>query len=392
MDKRDYYEVLGVSRDADAKEIKSAFKKLAKEYHPDISKEADAEDKFKEIQEAYAVLSDDDKRRQYDQYGHNAFDQSGGFGGVDIGSVDLSDIFAEIFGGGFGSSMGGFGSNFGGFGGFGGSGQTTDPNAPRAGGDMELTVRLSFQESIYGTEKKIKIKREQDCHHCDGRGAVDSKDIEICPTCSGRGVVEEAQRSIFGTSMVQRVCPTCHGRGELIKNPCKVCHGSGRKVYEESVTVKFPAGVENGSHLRVTGKGEGGYHGGPNGDLYITVSVTEDKFYKRNGLDLKIEVPISYSQAVLGDKIDIPTVHGEVSLKIPAGTASGSVLRLKGKGIKSVKGIYGNNTGDQLVKVKVVIPKKITDKERKLLEELRPLEEKHVNQKGFFDKIKDLFK
>ncbi len=376
MDKRDFYEVLGVSKSASAKEIKSAFKKLAKKYHPDISKEENAEEKFKEIQEAYAVLSDENKKAQYDQFGHAAFDQMGGGSGFE--GFDFSDIFSDIFGGGFGS---GFGSS-----------RRQDPNGPRPGRDMEISVILSFKEAIFGVEKEYSIKREQDCKTCSGTGAKDKNDVHICSTCNGSGTVRQQQRTILGMAVTEGVCPSCHGKGKEIKNPCHDCKGKGRAVYKEDIKIKIPAGADNGSYLKVPSKGEGGFNGGRNGDLFLYINVKEDEFFKREDLDIHITIPISYTQAVLGDTIDIPTIHGEVSLKIPSGTQSGSMLKLKNQGIKSSQtNMFGKSVGDQIVKVNVVVPTNVNSKEKELLNKLSEYDDKHTKQKGFFDKIKSIF-
>ncbi len=375
MDKRDFYDVLGVSRDASQKEIKRAFKVLAKKYHPDISKEENHEEKFKEAQEAYAVLSDENKRAQYDQFGHAAFDQ-GGFGGGAQG-FDFSDIFSEIFGG------GGFG---GGFGGFGGQRQQ-NPNAPRPGRDMEQTVTLMFKEAVFGAKKDIIVKREEDCSNCNGTGAKDPSNVKQCTTCGGMGKVRRQQQTMFGMAMTEAVCPNCHGTGQEIAEKCTKCHGKKREVVSKTITINFPAGVENNAYMRVPQKGEGGYRGGMNGDLFLNIIVEEDRHFKRSGNDIIVEIPISYTQAVLGASIDVPTIHGDVKFKIPSGTKTGSKLRLKGKGVHPNKG----RAGDQYVIVNIEVPKEVSAKERELLEQLAQYEEKHVDQENFFDKIKKIF-
>ncbi len=378
-DKRDFYDVLGVSKSASAKEIKSAFKKLAKKYHPDISKEENAEEKFKEIQEAYAVLSDENKKAQYDQFGHAAFDQMGGGAGFD--GFDFSDIFSDIFGGGFSSGFSGFGNS-----------SRQDPNGPRPGRDMEISVTLTFKEAIFGVEKEYSIKREQDCKTCNGTGAKDKNDVNICSTCNGQGTVRQQQRTILGMAVSEVVCPTCHGKGKEIKNPCSNCKGKARAIYKEDIKIKIPAGADNGSYLKVSSKGEGGYNGGRDGDLFLYINVKEDEFFKRDDLDIHISIPISYSQAVLGDSIDIPTIHGEVSLKISPGTQSGSMLKLKNQGVKVANSnMFGKSIGDQIVKVNVVVPTSVNSKEKDLLKKLSEYDDKHTSQKGFFDKISKIF-
>lgn len=370
MTKRDFYEVLGVSKTADEKEIKKAFKLLAKKYHPDISKEENAEEKFKEIQEAYACLSDSNKRQQYDQYGHAAFDQMGGNQGFD--GFDFSDIFSDIFGGG-----GGFGQR-----------QAQNPNAPRPGRDMEMSVQISFKDAIFGCKKEYSIKREEDCHKCNGTGAKDPSDVHTCSTCNGQGTVRRQQQSFFGVQIVETVCPSCHGKGKTITKPCNSCHGNGRKTYSNDITVNFPAGIDNGAYMRLAGKGEGGFKGGMAGNLFLNVIVMPDSHFKRNGLDLTVDIPISYSQAVLGCSLKVPTVYGEVNLKIPAGTQYGALLKMKGKGIKTDKG----QVGDQLVRISIEVPKHVTSKEKKILEELAGHEKTGETQDDIFSKIKKVFK
>lgn len=379
-EKRDFYEVLGVNKSADAKEIKSAFKKLAKKYHPDISKEENAEEKFKEIQEAYAVLSDENKKAQYDQFGHAAFDQMGG-SGAGFEGFDFSDIFSEIFGGGFGSGFGGFGSS-----------RRQDPNAPRRGRDMEISVNLSFKEAVFGVEKEYTIKREQACKSCDGKGAKKSSDVETCNTCHGQGTVKQQQQTFLGVAVSEVVCPSCHGQGKKIKNPCNECKGNGRHTYKEDIKIKIPAGADNGSYLKVTSKGEGGYNGGPSGDLFLYINVMDDEFFKRDGLDIHVTIPISYSQAVLGTSLDIPTIHGEVNLKIPSGTQNSSKLKLKHQGIKTNNvNMFGKSIGDQFVRVEIVVPKSVSSKEKELLKKLSEYDDKNTSQKSFFKKISDFF-
>lgn len=379
MDKKDYYEVLGVSKSSTAKEIKSAFKKLAKKYHPDISKEENAEEKFKEIQEAYAVLSDESKKSQYDRFGHAAFDQmAGGAGG--FSDFDFSDIFSDIFGGGFGGGFGGFNN------------RSSDPNQPRKGRDMEISINLTFKEAIFGVEKEITIKREKSCKTCHGKGAESESDIKVCSTCNGEGKVRQQQRTMLGMAITEAVCPTCHGKGKEIKKPCNECSGAGRKTYKEDVSFSIPKGVDDGSYMKVPSKGEGGYNGGPDGDLFLNIYVSPDEFFKRDGLDIKIEIPISYSQAALGAKITIPTIHGDVDLKIPKGSQPGSLLKLKNKGIESDHAhMFGKSVGDQIVKINVKIPTNLSDKERDLIEQLEEFTDKNTKQNNFFDKMKKLF-
>lgn len=376
----DYYQILGVSKDADQKEIKKAFKQLAKKYHPDISKEPNAEEKFKEAQEAYAVLSDADKRAQYDRVGHDAFVNgfgAGGFGSGGFQDIDLSDIFSEIFGN----------AGFGGFSDFGGNtNQRNQANGPKRGSDVETSLTLTFKEAVFGCTKEITINREQDCKSCNGKGAINPEDVIECSTCHGSGYVFANQQTIFGMMQSQTTCPNCHGKGKIVKNPCKECYGSGRSTYPDKVKVNIPAGVDNGTVVRVPSKGVGGHLGGPDGDLFIVIEVEEDKYFKRNGKDILITIPITYTQATLGTSIACPTIHGDVKLKIPKGTQPNTKLRIKGKGIQTNKGV-----GDQIVNVKLVVPTNLTKEEKKVLEELREVEGDHGDQKSFFDKIKGLF-
>ena len=349
MEKRDYYEVLGVSKNASQAEIKSAFRKLAKKYHPDVSKEENAAEKFKEAQEAYAVLSDEDKRRQYDQFGHAAFsgNGAGGASGFDFSGFDFSDIFGDLFGSGFG---------------FGGSRQSG--NRATRGRDSVMEVQLTFEEAVFGTKKKIKVDTTEDCDVCHGKGGLGEK---TCSRCHGSGYVTEEQRTMFGSFMSRTSCPSCHGKGVSYDKECKHCHGSGRVRVNKTLEVKIPAGVDNGHQLRLGGKGEAGRNGGPNGDLYLEFNVSDHPLYTRNDNDIYLRVPITITEAVLGCKKEIPTLYGNVTLTIPAGSNPNDKHRLKGKGIKDING-YG--TGDMYVVLNVVIPKKISKEQKKLFESL----------------------
>lgn len=372
MHKRDFYEVLGVDKNADSKEIKKAFKMLAKKYHPDISKEENAEEKFTEIQDAYAVLSDENKRAQYDQYGHAAFEQMSGGQHYSDG-FDFSDIFSDIFGGAFG--------------GFGGFGQRQDPNGPRNGRDMEMQFELTFKEAVFGCSKDVVLNVERDCDSCSGTGAKSKSDIVTCTTCDGQGRVRRQQQTIFGAAMTEAVCPNCHGQGKQIKNKCGKCHGTGRMTASQTIAVNFPAGVDNGAYMRLSGKGEGGTKGGRNGDLFLNIHVKEDKFFQREGNHIVTTIPITYTQAVLGTTISVPTIHGDVNLKIPAGTQSKSKLRIKGKGVHPKQGMHG----DQIVIVEIKVPTKLNKEEKKILENLRDVEGDHSEQVSFFENIRKFF-
>lgn len=370
MAKRDYYDVLGVAKGADEKEIKKSFKSLARKYHPDVSKEENAEDKFKEIQEAYAVLSDKDKKAQYDQFGHSAFENNGGFGGAQ--GFDFGDIFSDIFGGGFG--------------GFGGQSNYANPNAPRRGRDVETTVNLTFKEAAFGVRKDIKVNVERKCERCDGQGSEEPNNVATCNTCGGSGKVRRQQRTLLGNMVTESVCPDCNGKGKKITKPCRDCHGTGRKNYDKEFTVAIEPGIESGAYMRVSGRGEGGFNGGPDGDLFLNIRVSADKYFKQNGHDIYVEIPITYTQAALGSTISIPTIHGDVDLKIPGGTQTGSKLRLRGKGING-KGF----NGDQYITVNVKIPTHLSQEEKKKIKELADIEGDHSSQKSLFDSIKEFF-
>ena len=350
MDKRDYYEILGVSKSASKDEIKSAFKKAAKKYHPDVSKEENAEAKFKEAQEAYAVLSDDQKRQQYDQYGHSAFSNGSGAGagGFDFGDFDFSDIFGDIFGSGFG---------------FGGSNRRTS-NRPRKGRDTLLRVNISFEEAVFGTKKTININTTDNCEDCHGHGGHGES---TCSTCHGSGYVTQEQRTMFGTFRQQGVCPSCSGAGKTYKETCKTCHGEGRVKKNKDIEVNIPAGVDEGHQLRVAGKGEAGINGGPNGDIYFEFVIDKHQIFKREQTDIYLKYPITITDAVLGTKVDVPTLTSKVKLTIPAGSKSGDKHRLKGKGIEDVQ---GGRKGDMYVILDIITPKSLTKEQKKLFTSL----------------------
>ena len=353
MNKRDYYEVLGVEKTASEQEIKSAFRKLAKKYHPDVCKEADAEAKFKEAQEAYAVLSDEQRRRQYDQFGHAAFDQNGnpgagGFGGFDFGDFDFGDIFDNIFGSSFG---------------FGGSSRGGRTRATK-GADRLLRIKLTFEEAIFGCNKDLNLEVNDTCSKCDGKGGFNE---ETCNNCHGSGTVTTEQRTIFGAFMSKTTCPKCGGLGKSYKETCNECGGRGYNKTKKTISVTVPAGVDSGNRLRLSGKGEAGTNGGPAGDLYIEFIVEEHKFYQRDDNDIYLVVPLSITDAILGCKKEIPTIYGNVNLTIPAGTNNGDKHRLKGKGIKNES---TRRTGDMYVILEVKNPKKLSRDQKKLLEQL----------------------
>lgn len=349
MNKKDYYEVLGVSKDASAAEIKSAFRKLAKKYHPDVSKEPDAEEKFKEAQEAYAVLSDESKRKQYDQFGHAAFDNNGA-GGYDFGGFDFSDIFSDMFGG----SMGGF-SNFG----FGGSGTRT-----QKGRDKVIGIDLEFEEAAFGCKKDITLSLYDTCDECHGEGGFD---IHTCDKCHGSGTMTAQQQTILGTFMTKTTCDKCHGRGETYSRECKKCHGEGRVRKNKEIEVKIPAGVDTGNQLRIAGKGEAGVNGGPNGDIYLEFNVKEHPIFKREGNDVYLTLPLTFAEAALGTKKKVPTLYGNITLTVPAGSQSLEKHRLRGKGIENVNS-FGK--GDMYIVLDVKTPQKLSRAQKKLFEEL----------------------
>lgn len=362
MNKRDYYEVLGVDKNASEAEIKSAFRKLAKKYHPDVSKEPDAAEKFKEAQEAYAVLSDANKRRQYDQFGHSAFDQMGGAGasGFDFSDFDFSDIFGDIFGSGFG---------------FGGR----SSNRSRRGNDTLVRIDLTFEEAVFGCKKDVKIDTMVECDSCNGKGGNGEK---TCQTCHGSGQVTSEQRTIFGSFATRSTCQTCHGKGVTYDTKCSKCHGEGRIRENKTVEVKIPAGVDTGNKLRLNGKGEAGVNGGPNGDLYLEFKVKSHPLFERDENDVYLTLPITITEAVLGCKKDVPTLNGTVKLSIPAGSKTNDKHRLKGKGIADPQ---TGRKGDMYVIIDIHIPKKISRDQKKLFEALSKTK---LDDSDKFDKIR----
>ncbi|MES5266035.1 molecular chaperone DnaJ [Priestia megaterium] len=374
MSKRDYYEVLGISKSATKDEIKKAYRKLSKQYHPDINKAEDAADKFKEVKEAYEVLSDDQKKAQYDQFGHTDPNQGfGGFGGggSDFGGFGFEDIFSSIFGGG---------------------GRRRDPNAPRQGADLQYTMTLSFEEAVFGKETTIEIPREEMCETCHGSGAKPGTKVDTCSHCNGSGQLNVEQNTPFGRVVNRRACHHCNGTGKIIKDKCATCHGDGKVTKRRKINVKIPAGVDDGQQLRVSAQGEPGVNGGPPGDLYVVFHVRTHEFFERDGDDIYCEMPLTFAQAALGDEVEVPTLHGKVKLKIPAGTQTGTKFRLKGKGVANVRG-YGQ--GDQHIHVRVVTPTKISEKQKQLLREFAELSgQEAVDEQhdSFFAKVKRAIK
>ena len=358
MEKRDYYEVLGVSKDADEKTIKSAFRKLAKKYHPDVSKEPDAAEKFKEAQEAYAVLSDPDRRKQYDQFGHAAFDQMNGGAGFDFSSVDLGDILNDLFG----SAFGGFGGGSDFFSGFGG-GRGGRTRAHR-GSDRLMRMDLSFDEAVYGCKKEINLDFYDECSKCNGKGGKGEK---RCSTCHGSGTVTTQQNTMFGSFMSRSTCPDCNGKGTTFSSTCSECHGTGQIRKNKDLEVKIPAGVDTGNRLRLAGKGDAGSNGGENGDLYLEFRVKSHPLFERDENDIYLELPITIAEAALGCKKEIPTLYGNVKLTIDGGANTGDRHRLRGKGVED---LHSGSKGDMYVILNVVVPEKLDKKQKKLFEEL----------------------
>ena len=372
MSKRDYYEVLGLSKGASADEIKKAYRKLSKQYHPDLNKEEGAEAKFKEIAEAYEVLSDDQKRARYDQFGHE--DPSAGFGGGGFGGAGGFGGFEDIF------------SSF-----FGGGGRRQDPNAPRKGDDLQYRMNISFEDAVFGKETEIEIPKEENCETCNGSGAKPGTTPQSCSHCNGAGTINQAVDTPFGRMVNKRTCPSCRGAGKIIVDKCTTCRGDGKVQKRKKIKVTIPAGVDDGQQLRVSGQGEAGYNGGPAGDLYIVFTVKRHEQFERDGDDIYFELKLTFPQAALGDEIEVPTIHGKVKLKIPAGTQSGAQFRLKDKGVKNVHG-YG--TGHQYVIVKVVTPTKLTEKQKQLLRDFAEVSGDIPEEQGstLLDKIKKRFK
>ena len=378
-EKRDYYEVLGVQKDASEDEIKKAYKKLARKYHPDLNRDDPkaAEEKFKEVNEAYDVLKDPQKKAAYDQFGHDAFDprRGGSAGGNPFGGAggfsgfDMNDIF-DMFG------MGGS--------------RRARRQGPERGADLRYDLEISFEEAAFGKEVELSIPREENCASCGGSGAAKGSSAETCTTCNGSGQEQVMQRTMFGSMMTSRTCSQCRGTGKIIKNPCGDCHGTGRRRVTKTIKVSIPRGVDDGQRVRVSGGGEAGVRGGASGDLYVYIFIRPHELFQRRGNDVLIEIPITFVQASLGDTVQVPTLDGAVDLKIPAGIQTGTVLRVKGKGIPNLRGA---GRGDEHVRIKVTTPQKLSAKQKELLKEFAELSGDAVNpeQKSFTEKFKDLF-
>ncbi len=378
-DKRDYYDVLGVDKNASADDIKKAYRKMAKQYHPDLNKDnPDAAEKFKEVGEAYSVLSDPDKKSRYDQFGHAGVDGSaggyggggfsGGFSGFDMG--DLGDIFGSFFGGGFGGG--------------------SRKNAPVQGRDIRVSVELTFEEAAFGVKKDIKVSRLDNCSTCKGSGAKEGTQPATCSRCGGRGQVRMAQNTPFGQIQTTTTCPDCRGKGKIIKDRCTSCQGTGKMRISDSISINIPQGVDDGQSLRVRGKGDAGENGGPNGDLYVTIKIKPHPIFKREDYDVYIDVPVSFVQATLGCELEVPTLEGKKTHTVPEGTQSGTKFRLKGLGIFNR---MTNSKGDMYVTVNVEIPRNLNQKQRDALKKFaEETNEKNYNQqKKWSSKLKDYF-
>ena len=366
-EKRDYYDVLGVSKTATDDEIKKAYRQLAKTYHPDVNKDHDAEEKFKEVQEAYDVLKDPQKRATYDQFGHAAFDapggQQSGFGG--FGGFDFDDIFGSFFGG--------------------GARQQARPGGPIRGQDSLTRIKINFMDAINGREVNLKVTFDEQCSHCHGSGAESPNDVVTCPTCNGAGSVLQQQQTLFGTMQSQVTCPKCRGSGKIVKENCHACSGKGYNRVKSDLKIKVPAGINNGQQIRVAGKGKRGENGGENGDLYIEIQIAPHEYFTRDGNDIHITIPLDFVDVALGTDIEVPTVYDTVTMKVPAGTQPNTVLRLKGKGVKAMR---GNTVGDQFVKIEVETPTNLTKKQKEVLETFKEQTKKQSSFKKFREKFK----
>lgn len=385
-EKRDFYEVLGLQKGASDDEIKKAFRKLAKQYHPDLNPgDKEAEQKFKEVNEAYGVLSDPDKKAKYDRFGHAGVDPSygagqgggfgggfGGFGGFD-GDIDLGDIFGSFFGGGMGGRSG-----------------TRRQNAPQKGADREARVTITFEEAAFGCKKDISFNRIEKCEDCAGSGAAKGTSPETCSQCHGSGTVTTQQRTPFGMFQSQSACPSCGGKGKTIKTPCTSCNGQGFNRKSKKLNVTIPAGIDDGQNVVLTAQGDAGRNGGPNGDVYVEVSIKKHAIFEREDRNIYCDVPITFAEAVLGATIDVPTLEGKVDYEIPEGTQTGTVFKMKGKGITEIR---GTRRGDLIFRVVVEVPKNLNKHQKDLLKAFSDSvgEKNNVQKKSFFDKLSDLF-
>jgi len=368
MAQRDYYEILGVQRNATPEDLKAAFRRLARQYHPDVNKETDAEERFKEINEAYAILSDPEKRAAYDRYGVEGLRSMGGM--PDFTTVDFSDIFEELFGFSTGSSRRG-------------------RNAPRRGADLGYPVQLTFEESIFGVEKEVEITRDETCSTCRGGGAEPGTNASRCATCGGRGEVRQMRQTFLGSMVQVTTCPTCGGKGEVIASPCHTCRGRGLERRTLRKTVSIPGGVDNGTQIRLGGEGQPGAFGGPSGHLYLEIQVKPHKYFRRRQDDILLDLNINIAQAALGAEIEVPTVDGPAKLNVPSGTQPGRIFNVKGKGVPH---LHGSGRGDQLVMINVEVPNHLSADQRKLFEELAQTmgTEVRPQERSFLDRLKEV--
>ena len=368
MAQRDYYEVLGTARNATQEELRSAFRKLARQYHPDVNKEPDAEERFKEINEAYAVLSDEDKRAAYDRYGHAGVNGMGG--APDFSTVDFSEIFGEFFG-------------------FGGASSRRQRNAPRRGADLSYSVQISFEEAVFGVEKEVEITRDELCSTCRGSKSEPGTTPTRCSQCGGRGEVRQVHQTILGQMVQVATCPACGGTGEIITTPCHTCRGRGYERKNLRKGVKIPGGVDTGTQIRMAGEGQPGANGGPNGNLFLEVQVKPHRFLRRKGDDILIDLSVNMAQAALGAEIEVPTVDGPTKLVIPAGTQPGKIFTLRGKGAQHLR---STGRGDQMVVVNVEVPTRLTSEQSELLMQLAKTlgSEVRPQERSFLDKLKEV--
>jgi molecular chaperone DnaJ len=371
MTTRDYYEILGVPREASPDDLKSAFRRLARQYHPDVNKAPDAEEKFKEINEAYAVLSEPEKRVAYDRFGHAGVRGPGGAPDINVDFSDFADILGDLFG-------------------FGGFGRTSrrSRNAPRRGGDLQYNLDLTFEEAVFGVEREIEITRDEICSNCNGSGAEPGTSPVRCTSCNGTGEVRQVRQTILGSMVQVTTCPTCGGQGETIATPCRSCQGRGLERRTRRKIVAVPAGVDQGTQIRMAGEGQPGLFGGPNGNLYIAINVKPHKLFRRREYDILMDLTINVAQAVLGTELSIQTIDGKEKLHIPAGTQSGKILTLKNKGVPRLR---GNGRGDMHVMIHVEIPTRLSKDQRKLFEQLAETlgTEVHPQERGFWEQLKD---
>ncbi len=375
-EKRDYYEVLGVNKGATGDEIKKAFRKMSKKYHPDLNPgDKQAEENFKEVNEAYQVLSDDEKRQRYDQFGHAGVDGNAGFGGGGFGGFDMGD-FGDIFGDLFGGGFGGFG------------GGRSRRNGPRRGSDLTEYITLTFMEAAFGCKKKVNITKTETCDECHGSGAKKGTQPVTCSHCNGTGQVQQRRQTMFGFSNIITECPTCHGKGKIIKEACSACRGTGNVRKNKTVEVNIPAGIDNDQVMRIGGAGNSGINGGPAGDLQLVIRVKPDEIFKRDGFDVNVTFPISFTQAALGATLKVPTIHGVVEYELPEGTQPNTRFRLRGKGIPVLN---GRGNGDEYVTVTVEVPKNLNAKQKELLREFDS-DCEYTKRNSFAEKMKKIFK